>query len=163
MKLGDISSKLKFEYGVEVYSYSSLPDILPNGFWVLNENFIVPCHDSKGAHYGIGLIILSLAEIKKYQIKLNFILNQYKNIENFAKDILSKDSKIKENSLLSYEAVYLAMYSSPINAVRVNKTTGITKGIDIRTPFNTNKKNINLSKDIALFYKLDYNYATHIT
>lgn len=151
------------EYGIETYSYRTLPPSMPNGFWVIDENFIVPCHNSNGAHYGTGLIILTLFNVKKYKVKLNFILQRYKSMENFAKEIIDRNSVIKDSKSLSYEDVYLAMYSSPINAVRVNKTIGTSSEFDIRTPFSNNKKNINLAKDIALYYNLDYNYAPHIT
>lgn len=163
MKLGKCNKDILSEFGLEIYSYSSLPLSMPNGFWVIDNDFIVPCHNSIGAHYGTGLIILSSLDIKKYQVKLNFIKRQYDSMENFAKEIISNNSKVYSNKMLSYEDVYLAMYSSPINAVRVNKTIGIGTGFDIRTPFINNKKNINLAKDIAIYYGLDYNYAAHIT
>jgi hypothetical protein len=163
MRPGNYNKKVLDEYKIEVYSYSTLPKVMPNGFWVLGDNFIVPCHNSNGAHYGVGLIILSSLGVKKYQVKLNFIIQQYKSMENFSKEIVDRNSIVRDSAPLSYEEVYLAMYSTPVNAVRVNKTIGITSGFDIRTPFISNKKNINLAKDIAMFYNLDYNYAAHIS
>lgn len=163
MKLGSFNKIILNEHKIEVYSYNTLPNVMPNGFWVISDNLIIPCHNSKGAHYGTGLIILASLGIKKYLVKLNFILSQYRSIENFAKEIIDRSSTVRDSSPLSYEDVYLSMYSMPVNAVRVNRTIGITTGFDIRTPFLNNKKNINLAKDIAMFYGLDYNYAAHIS
>lgn len=163
MKPGKLDISKLDDFGIEVYSYSTLPVSIPNGFWILNNENIIPCHDSKGAHYITGLIILTSFGIKKYNIALNFILQQYESIENFAKEAGCNSDRVRRGRVLSYEDVYMAMYSPPVNAVRLNRTIRERTSLDIRSPFINNKKNINLAKDIAMFYNLDYNYATYIT
>ena len=143
------------KYGLKVFTYSTLPDKAPNGFWAISNNFIILCPNSLGAHYGAAIIFLSSLGIKKYQVKLNFILQQYGNFENLFNGQKINDSFISKNKILSFEEIYETMYSPPINAVRVNFESNCC---DIRTPFiKTNKSTVRLAQDIALFYNKPYN------
>jgi hypothetical protein len=151
------------KYGLKVYTYKNLPDKAPNGFWAISDNLIILCPDSLAAHYGAAIIFLSSLGIKKYQVKLHFILRQYGSLQNLANGIQSNfcSDRLSEIDVLSYDEIYLAMYSSPINAVRVNFNH---TGCDIRTPFfETNKSAVRLAKDIALFYNKPYNIDRYLT
>ena len=147
--------KILAKYGLTVYTYSTLPDNAPNGFWAVSNNLIILCPNSLGAHYGAAIIFLSSLGIKRYQVKLNFILKQYGNFENLFNGQKINDSFVLKNKVLSFEEIYEAMYSSPINAVRVSLSSN---ECDIRTPFlEKNKSAVRLAKDIASFYNKPYN------
>ena len=151
------------KYGLKVFTYNTLPDRPPNGFWAVTDNLIILCANSFGAHYGAAIIFLSSLGIKKYQVKLNFILSQYGNLQNLSNGLQMSDvdNLPVDNKVLSYDEIYKAMYSSPINAVRVN--FDCINGCDIRKPFfETNKSAVRLAKDIALFYNKPYNIDRYL-
>ena len=157
--------KIIDKYGLTIFTYETLPPIKPNGFWVISNDLIILCPPLLANHYGAALIFLGSLGIKKYQVKLNFILSQYGSLTNlaigvkrngiFGDGLEGEIDVCGDNKVLSYDDIYLAMYSSPINAVRVSLSTS---ECDIRTPFQEkNKSAVRLAKDIALFYNKPYN------
>ena len=148
------------KYGLTIFTYKTLPDSVPNGFWAISDNLIILCPNSLGAHYGAAIIFLSSLGVKKYQVKLNFILNQYGSFENLFNGQKIDNTFISKNKILSFEEIYQAMYSSPINAVRVNFDYN---GCNIRTPFLTsNKSTVRLAEDIAMLYNKPYTIDTYL-
>lgn len=151
--------KILAKYGLTIHTYTTLPDNAPNGFWAVSNNLIILCPNSLGAHYGAAIIFLGSLGIKKYQVKLDFILKQYGNFENLFNGQKINDSFISRNKVLSFEEIYDAMYSPPINAVRVNFDYN---GCNIRTPFiKTNKSAVRLAQDIAMLYDKPYTIDIH--
>jgi len=154
--------KILTKYGLKVFTYKTLPDYVPNGFWVISDNLIILCPDSLCGHYGAAIIFLSSLGIKKYQVKLDFILRQYGSLWNLAKGLPPTKCRryLSEIDVLSYDEIYLAMYSSPINAVGVNFSIN---ECDITTPFLTSSKYaVCLAKDIAILYNKTYNIETYL-
>jgi hypothetical protein len=158
--------KIVDKYGLTIFAYETLPDIAPNGFWAISNNLIISRPESLASHYGAAIVFLSSLGIKKYQIKLKFILSQYGSLSNLANGVKRNDiygdddvgDLLGDNKVLSYDDIYQSMYSSPINAVRVNLKYQDHDRCDITTPFlERNKSGVRLSKDIALFYNKPYN------
>ena len=148
------------KYGLKVFTYRTLPDRAPNGFWAVSNNLIILCPNSLGAHYGAAIIFLSSLGIKRYEVKLNFILKQYGNFENLFNGQKINDTFISKNKILSFEEIYEAMYSPPINAVRVNFEHN---QCTIRTPFlKTNKSAVRLAEDIAMLYDKPCDIDTYL-
>lgn len=165
----NLDSALLKKYGVEVIRFANLPDTPPHGFWVISEDCIIPCTNKNCTHYGTALIVLSSLGIKKFNVRLEYIIRQYNDLETFHSycNLIgsSYKDKVMESDKVSFEEVFYNMYSTPINAVRVYCNKDSVRGfnsIDIITPYPTNKKALSVAKDICLLYDKNCNFHTDI-